>query len=83
MTPDQATEARALRAAGHSNLSITRCLSGVTHHEVEDLLGAMPHPPDHMSPALRAWWMQQPWVWRPDNQNPIEAPWERVSREWF
>jgi len=83
MTEAQVAEARQLRAAGHSNLSVARCISGVGLRAVEDLLGPMPHPPDRLSPALRAWWMQQPWVWRPDNQTPIEAPWERVSREWF
>lgn len=83
MTEAQITEARQLRAAGHSNLSVTRCLSDVRLQEVEDLLGPMPAHADQFSPALRVWWNQQPWVWRPDNQAPAEAPWERVSREWF
>jgi hypothetical protein len=55
----------------------------VSYREIENMLGPMPHPEDRMPPKLREWWMQQPWVWRPDNKEPIEAPWERVSREWF
>lgn len=83
MTEEQMIEARRLHEAGRSHLEIARCLTGVTHRQVEIMLGPMPHKPDWMAPKLRAWWMQQPWVWRPDNPNPIEAPWERVSNEWF
>ena len=77
------TEVRRLHEAGYSHLEITRCLTGVKHREIEAMLGLFEGKPDHMSPKLRAWWMQQPWVWRPDNMNPTEAPWERVSNEWF
>ena len=83
MTTTQIDEIRRLRENGASLLHISRCVDGVSHREIEDLLGPEPHPQDHMSPKLRQWWMQQSWVWRPDNQQPTEAPWERVSREWF
>ena len=83
MTPAQETEIRRLRENGASLLYIARCVDGVSYREIEDLFGPEPHPQDHMSPKLRQWWMQQSWVWRPDNQQPTEAPWERVSREWF
>lgn len=79
MTELQEAEVRRLRAAGRSLFYISACVDGVTYREIEDLLGPEPSAPDHLSPALRAWWMQQPWVWRPDNQNPIEAPWERLT----
>lgn len=78
MTPAQEAEIRALHAKGRDLCYISACVDGVTYREIEDMLG-MPAPtPDKFSPALRAWWNQQPWVWRPDNLNPIEAPWERV-----
>lgn len=78
MTSAQEAEICALHAKGCSLYYIATCVDGVTYQEVENLLG-MPTPnPDKFSPALRAWWNQQPWVWRPDNRNPIEAPWERV-----
>lgn len=83
MTELQQTEIRELQAKGYSNLYISACIDGVSYREIEDLLGPIPHPEDRMPPKLRDWWMQQPWVWRPDNKEPIEAPWERVSREWF
>lgn len=83
MTEAQIAEARRLRAAGRSNMEIARCITGVGYRAVEDLLGPMPHTSAGFSPALQAWWYQQPWVWRPDNQTPIEAPWERISYERF
>ncbi len=83
MTPTQEAEIRRLRENGASLLYISRCVDGVSYREIEDLLGPEPHPQDRMPPKLRQWWMQQPWVWRPDNLQPTEAPWERVSREWF
>lgn len=83
MTTTQIDEIFRLRENGASLLYISRCVDGVSYREIEDLLGPEPHPQDHMPPKLRQWWMQQPWVWRPDNQQPIEAPWERVSREWY
>jgi hypothetical protein len=83
MTEAVKDEILALHAKGYSNGYISNCVDGATWREIEDLLGSPQTHPDLMSPALRAWWMQQPWVWRPDNQEPIEAPWERVSREWY
>lgn len=78
MTPDQESEIRRLRGCGMSLFYISTCIDGVTYREIEDLLGPEPHAPDRMPPALREWWMRQPWVWRPDNTNPTEAPWERL-----
>lgn len=78
MSPQQEAEIRRLRDAGRSLLYISACVDGVSYREIEDLLGPEPQKPDHLSPALRRWWMQQPWVWRPDNKDPIEAPWERL-----
>ena len=83
MTELQHQEVLALKQRGYSHCYISACVDGVSYREIEDLFGPMPHPKDHMTPKLREWWWQQPWVWRPDNTNPIEAPWERVSREWF
>ena len=83
MTPAHETEIRRLRDKDASLLYISRCVDGVSYAEIVNLLGPESHPQDHMPPKLRQWWTQQPWVWRPDNQQPIEAPWERVSREWF
>ena len=82
MTTAQETEIQRLRAKGYSNLYISACVDGVSYRELEDKYPTPPHV-DRMAPKLREWWMQQDWVWRPDNKNPIEAPWERVSREWF
>jgi len=83
MTTAQIDEIYRLREKGASLFYISCCLEGVSYREIVDLLGPEPHPQDRMSPKMRQWWMQQPWVWRPDNQQPIEAPWERVSRELF
>lgn len=79
MTEAQETEIRRLRTAGRSLLYISACVDGVTYRQIEALLGSEPVKSDWMSPALRAWWMQQSWVWRPDNKNPTEAPWERLT----
>jgi hypothetical protein len=83
MTDATKEEILKLHAKGYSNCFISACVDNATYYEIEDLLGAPKPGPDQMSPALRAWWLQQPWVWRPDNTEPIEAPWERVSREWY
>ncbi len=83
MTPTQESEIRELAGKGYSHLYISACVDGVSYREIEGLLGPLPHKADPFSVKLREWWMQQPWVWRPDNKEPIEAPWERVSREWF
>jgi hypothetical protein len=83
MTDLQQSEIRELQARGYSNLFISACVDGVSYREIEDLLGPMPHTEDRFPPKLREWWNQQPWVWRLDNTQPTEAPWERVSREWF
>lgn len=80
MTPDQLTEAKELLDRGHSPMSAARCMSGVTYRQIADAFGEVSHPTDRMSPALRKWWWQQPWVWRPDNREPVEAPWERVKK---
>jgi len=80
MTPDQEATVRELRGRGRSLPYIAACVDGVSFREIEALLGPEPHPEDRFSPALRAWWMQQPWVWRPDNKTPIEAPWERLVK---
>ena len=82
MTEYQKQEVYRLQAAHGpqwSALGITRCLDNVDYREIEQLLGERKPTPDVFSPALRAWWMQQPWVWRPDNPNPITAPWERIT----
>jgi hypothetical protein len=79
MTPDQEKIIRQLRDTGRSLLYISACVDGVTYREIETLLGPEPMQPARMSPALHSWWMQQPWVWRPDNPAPIEAPWERLT----
>jgi hypothetical protein len=78
MNATQEQAIRDLRALGHSLFYISACVDGVTYREIADFLGPEPHSPDKFSPALRNWWNQQPWVWRPDNRNPIEAPWERI-----
>lgn len=83
MTPELELNVRELRGKGYSLCYISACVDGVSYREIEDLLGPEPHAPDRFSPALRQWWMQQPWVWRPDNQNPIEAPWERITNELY
>lgn len=79
MTEQQAKLALEMRLDGYSNLSIARCLSGVSYLEIEAQFGPMPHAGDRMSPAVRDWWHQQPWVWRPDNKQPMEASWERIG----
>lgn len=83
MTPEHQLEIERLRAKGYSLCYISACVDGVSYREIEDHLGPEPHSKDWMTPALREWWMQQPWVWRPDSTNPIEAPWERISYEHF
>lgn len=80
MTPEQESEIRDLHAKGRSNCYISACVDGVSIYEIEELVGSPKPNPDRLSPALRAWWMQQPWVWRPDNREPIEAPWERLVK---
>jgi hypothetical protein len=80
MTPDQIAEIRRLHDLDRSTYYISACVDGVSWREIEELVGSAPHPADRMSPALRKWWMQQSWVWRPDNQTPIEAPWERLVK---
>ena len=80
MTEAQTAEIHRLRRLGRSLPYISACIYGVSYHEIEELCGPEKHPADLMSPALRTWWMQQPWVWRPDNPCPIEAPWERLVK---
>lgn len=80
MTPEQRTTILELEARNLSHYYISACVDGVSFGEIEDFLGPKAHPKDPMSPALRSWWMQQPWVWRPDNQIPSEAPWERLVK---
>lgn len=82
MTDTQLAEIVRLKAKGYSNCYVSACVDGVSYREIEE---QFPTPPskDRMSPKLREWWTQQDWVWRPDNQSPTEAPWERVSREWY
>lgn len=81
MTPEHESTVRELRGKGYSLCYISACVDGANYREIEDLLGPEPHTSDRFSSALRQWWVQQPWVWRPDNQNPIEAPWERITNE--
>lgn len=84
MTPEWHDEAKALYETGrHSALSISRCLDGVSHREIEALFDFPAHPQDDRPAAYKAWLLNQPWVWRPDNQNPTEAPWERTTREFY
>lgn len=83
MTDAIRDEILALHAKGYSNMFISACVDGATFYEIEELLGSPKPSPDRFSPALRAWWNQQPWVWRPDNTEPVEAPWERVSYELY
>jgi hypothetical protein len=78
--PDQLAEIKQLLDRGHSPLSAARCLTGVDYRDIEAQFGSIPHPPDRLSPALRGWWNQQSWVWRPDNRNPTTAPWERIVK---
>lgn len=82
MAPDLLTKAQRLIDAGHSPMSAARCLDGVSYRDIELHIWKPEHKPTR-TPKLEAWWMQQPWCWRPDNTEPIEAPWERVTREWF
>ena len=80
MTPDQKAEVEGLLGRGHTPMSASRCMSGVTYKDIVDEFGDVPHPKDPFSPAFRKWYWQQPWVWRPDNKQPIEAPWERIAK---
>jgi hypothetical protein len=80
MTPDQSAKVKELLDKGHTPMSAARCLDGISYREIADEFGEVPHPADRLSPALRRWWMQQSWVWRPDNREPIEAPWERIKK---
>lgn len=82
MTESQKQEIYRLQAAHGAQwtaLGIARCLDNVDYREIEQLLGERKPAPDPFSPALRSWWMQQPWTWRPDNLNPTTAPWERLT----
>lgn len=83
MTDAVKEEILKLHAKGYSNCYISACIDAASLRDIEDLVGCPQPAPDKLSPALRAWWMQQPWVWRPDNPEPIEAPWERVSYELY
>lgn len=78
MTDKQRAEVEQLMVQGHSPLSAARCMANIPYREIEEEFGTVPHPADIFSPALRHWWNQQPWIWRPDNKNPIEASWERI-----
>lgn len=81
MTPEQKAEAASLLIQGHTPLSASRCMTDVSWQEIlEEFPDAAPKHTPSKSPALMEWWIQQPWVWRPDNQNPIEAPWERLVK---
>jgi hypothetical protein len=84
MTPEQYEEAKALYESGrHSPLSIARCLTGVSYREIEAAFDWPAAPVDNRPEAYKKWLTSQPWVWRPDNQNPTEAPWERTTREFY
>jgi hypothetical protein len=78
MTKYEHDEVAALLERGHSPLSAARCMTSVSYSEIESTFGSVPYPEDRVSPAFKDWLMQQPWIWRPDNQNPIAAPWERL-----
>ena len=81
MTPDWYDEAKALYETGsHSALSISRCLDGVSYREIESLFDFPKHPENNgMSPGFYKWLMEEcPYTWRPDNQNPPDAPWSRI-----
>jgi hypothetical protein len=84
MTPEQHAEAKALYETGrHSAMSIARCIDGVSRREIEAAFDFPGHPTDNRPEGYKKWLQSQPWVWRPDNQNPTEAPWERTSREFY
>jgi hypothetical protein len=84
LEPTWYARAKELFEAGtHSALSIARCLDGVHYREVEEAFDWPPAKPKRFSDAYWEWHKQQPWVWRPDNREPIEAPWERLSREFY
>lgn len=82
MTELQHAEVSKLKAKGYSNLYISACVDNVSYQQIEAAFPTQ-YPGERFSPAYQAWRMQQPWVWRPDNKQPTEAPWERISREWF
>ena len=79
INPEQLIEIKQLLDNGHSPMSAARCMTNISYRDIEEKFGSIPCPPDRFSPALRNWWLQQPWVWRPDNQKPITAPWERIT----
>jgi hypothetical protein len=83
MTPENYEAAKRLYETGrHSALSIARCLTGVSFREIEAAFEFPAHPVDNRPESFKEFLRSQPWVWRPDNQNPTEAPWERIAREY-
>lgn len=81
MTPEQKADVASLLIEGHTPMSAARCFSGISYLEIlEEFPDAAPKHKPSKPPALWDWWIKQPWVWRPDNQNPIEAPWERIVK---
>jgi hypothetical protein len=78
MTPEQRDEAVKLHAAGHSALSISRCLGNVSYHTIEAEFD-FPVYPDRYTEAFRHWLHHEcEYTWRPDNPNPKPAPWSKA-----
>ena len=84
MTSEQFEEAKRLHATGrYSAMAISRCLTGVSYREIEAAFEFPEHPADNRPESYKEFLRSQPWVWRPDNQDPTEAPWERTTREFY
>jgi hypothetical protein len=64
-------------------MAIARCLTGVNFREIEAAFDFPKHPEDNRPESFKKFLLSQPWVWRPDNQQPTEAPWERTTREFY
>jgi len=78
MTPEQRDEAAKLYAAGHSAMSISRCLSNVNYRIIEAEFD-FPAPPERYTESFRHWLHHEcEYTWRPDNPDPKPAPWSKA-----
>ena len=66
---------------GHTLMSASRCIGSNSYGAIRQAFPEpYPHTPTRAELDPSGAWMQHPWIWRQDNQNPTEAPWERTVK---
>jgi len=81
LTDNQKLRIQELIDGGHTLLSASRCIGGGSYSAIQKVFSdPYAHTPTRAELDPSGAWAQHSWIWRQDNQNPTEAPWERIVK---